>query len=132
MKEENTSIDMMLRQMERRNRAMARMTQDLAWLIAQPDDSVKWNTTQTDLVEMVHLVWQQRTLIGPDGMPYTRIALARKAFAAIGRPVPHSLPHIVLVIQNRVNPNRSILCRYEFWENESNIMNHFADITRCG
>ncbi|MBM6993113.1 MAG: hypothetical protein I3J02_07610 [Prevotella sp.] len=113
-----------------RNRALQRMAQDMGWLIRQPEGSLRWTGTQRDLVEMVHRVWQQHTLIDPTGMPYQQVQIARMAFAAIGQKVPKAFTRIVCDTEIRLDPNRSMVTRYERLADEENIINRFTTQTQ--
>ncbi len=118
-------MELIQERQRRRLKALSRMTDDLAWLIGQPAGRVGWTGTQRGLVEMVHLVWQQRRLVDTQGCPYTQAQLAREAFAAVGRRVPGSLTRIVGDLAERVSDDCSMLSRYERLDGEDNILNHF-------
>lgn len=111
-----------------RRTAMERMTADLRWLVARPENSLTWTASQRDLVEMVHLVWAQRVVTDEQGMLYSRNQLAQRAFAVVGRAMPNSLSHIVYELQNRLDHSRSMLVRYEnliAQDDRQPIIHHF-------
>ena len=119
-------LQQMRRRMERRQEAMGRMTADLQWLIGQPSGSLTWTGTQRDLVEMVHLVWMRNAVTDRQGRPCTQNELARRAFRAVGRPVPPSLPRIVSRVQNRVTAGLSMVERYERLAGQGCTIAHFV------
>lgn len=80
----------------------------MRWLIAQPDGAVMWRSTQRDLVELVAVVASKREIRDRRGFPLTQRELARRAFAAVGLPVPRDLSHIVWCIRNRVREMPSL------------------------
>ncbi len=123
--EDNNEMELMRQRMRRQSDALKQMTADLQWLITQPAGSLQWTGTQRDLVEMIHLVCTQRTLVDAQGRPHTQQGLARLAFAAIGRHVPVSLPRIVSLVQNRQTPQLSMLYRYVLLAGDGKIINHF-------
>ncbi len=85
---------------------------DMQWLINHADNSFVWLSTQRDLVEFVHLAWQASSFADPMGKPMTRMALARRAFAIVGQPVPPKLSPIVAQLQQRQSEEHSIVRRY--------------------
>lgn len=120
-------IQQMRERLARRSRALNRMAADLSWLISQPCGSVRWLSTQRDLVEMVHLVAQTHTLHDDRGQRLTRAALARRAFAVVAQPLPRHLRHVVLEIGNRRTPWLSMLYRYQELEHVPDIIGRFVE-----
>lgn len=104
---------------------MMRIAADLAWLVAQPKDSVVWTGTRRDLVEMVQLTWLQHTIIDDRGCPCPRKRIAEMAFAAVGLSVPKNLSHIVSAIGERISPDSSMLSRYRRLANDENVIRRF-------
>ncbi len=103
---------LMAERMRCRQRALKRMADDMAWLIRQPSGSLHWTSTQRDLVEMVHIAWQQGTITDAYGNPMSQQHIAQLAFAAMGLKVPKALTHIVCCLDNRQDARRSIVNRY--------------------
>ena len=124
-----TELELITQRYRRRQAALQRMVADMRWLIAQRPGSLRWTGTQRDLVEMVHLVWLQHSIIDNRGCPYTRRRLAAMAFAAVGRAVPGSLSRIVSFVSARVSPELSMVSRYEQLALEDHIINHFTTTT---
>lgn len=110
-----------------RQRALARMSHDLQWLIDRPKGSVKWAGTRRDLVEMANLVWMQRTLIDERGCPYCRRALVRRAFAAVGLRVPTNIERVVMKLRERTTTELSMLSRYQNLIDEPDIIGRFCE-----
>ncbi|MGI6243648.1 MAG: hypothetical protein ACOYJK_08995 [Prevotella sp.] len=109
-----------------RQRALARMSNDLEWLIAQPKGSVEWGGTRRDLVEMANLVWMQHTAVDECGCPYCRRELVRRAFAAVGLPVPANIERVVMKLRERTTMERSMLSRYQHLIDEPDIIGRFC------
>lgn len=123
-----TDLEQIIHRRQLRFRALDRMAADLEWLLSLPAGSVAWLGTQRDLVEMVHLVWQQRKLIDTLGLPLSQAELARRAFAAVGRRLPTRLTRVVSDLGERLSDDRSMVRRYERLDGETNIINHFISI----
>lgn len=73
-------------------------------IIRQPEGSVRWYGTKTDLVELVVIVAGMKVIRDYRGFPMSQEKLARAAFAAVGFPPPRYLTKIVQRIRYRVNP----------------------------
>lgn len=108
----NTEFEQQRQRMERRRKALARLVDDVRHLVEQPPASVEWKRTKTDLVEMVHLAWATYEITDEYGRPATQIALARKAFSAVGLDLPRNINCVVWKINNRINDHRSVLRTY--------------------
>lgn len=80
----------------------------MSWLISQPAGGVMWRSTQRDLVELVALVASKREIRDRRGFPLSQRELARRAFTAVGLPVPRDLSHIAWCIRNRVREMPSL------------------------
>lgn len=119
-------IELMQHHRAQCQKALLRMSSDLSHLISPRSQPLIWLGTQRDLVEMVHLVWQQHTVADRQGILYGQNALARKAFAAVGLTVPRHIPHIVHALSQRLDPSRSMLRRYIEMDDEADILSHFV------
>lgn len=125
-------LEQMQQRLQRRHRALERMTADLDWLIAQPRGSLRWLSTKRDLVEMVHLVWLSQRLCDSRGRLFTRPTLASLAFAAVGMDAPQSLRHVVYELRNRRTSSLSMLHRYQQLEALPNIIARFVESGKSG
>ncbi len=96
-----TIDDIVLRQ-QRRLRAQRTIVGDVGWLVAQPAGSLVWAAPVRDLIELVHVAWQQRQLVDRLGMPFTQRELMRRAFAVVGRRLPRNIAAEIVLIERRL------------------------------
>lgn len=80
------------------------LTKYLYWLIRQPQGSVKWYATQSDLIELIGLVGGKKVITDNRGKPLTQTELARRAFNAIGKKAPKDFRVRLFHIHERVFP----------------------------
>lgn len=81
-------------------------------IIGHAPATASWSGTSRDLVEMVDLVSAQRAICDCRGVPLSRAALARQAFAATGLHMPSNLSSVVYRIRNRVDASYGLLARW--------------------
>lgn len=109
-----------------RLRALERIAHDLMRVVSSPRPPLVWLGTQRDLVEMVHLTWQQQPICPQTGLPYTRQQLAREAFAAVGRRCTPYVNRIVYQLSQRADARLSVVERYICLDHEADILPHFV------
>lgn len=123
--ETTEEYDIMQQRVASRQQALRQMTDDLRWLLSQPLGSVTWTATKRDLLELVHWVWTQHSLLDDRGRPMTRSQLVGRAFTAVGLPIPTGVATIVAQIKDRLSERLSMLYRYEALAGEDHIINRF-------
>lgn len=104
-------IEMQRRQEAARARIIDGLIVVLTGIIAQPPGTAPWNGTSRDLVELVDIAASRRAICDSRGIPLSRNALARKAFAATGRHLPAHVSSVVHRIRNRADISRSLIVR---------------------
>lgn len=134
---ENEINEQMKRQrlyMWMRRQALRQMTADLQHLVDSEAGTAEWHRTKRDLVELIHVVWQQQTIIDEQGYRASQLWLARRAFRAVGwpEPKPSRLTSDVWAIGRRRSRRRSLLSCYEqlalqrpaLWDHHQSTVNH--------
>ncbi len=101
------------RQERRRQQSRLCITADVAWIISQRPGTVCWHATLRDLAEMVDVAWQSGQLCDDRALPLPRAEIARRAYAAIGQPVPANLSAVLTGIRCRHDLRRSVVERYK-------------------
>ena len=105
-------IEMQQRQEAARQQTIDSLNEVLCRIISQPPGAASWHGTSRDLVELVDLAASRQTICDDRGIPFSRNALARKAFAATGLHMPAHVSGVVHRIRNRANSSYSLLTRW--------------------
>lgn len=105
----------------RRQRTLRQMSDDVLWLLRQKVGRYRWTGTRRDLVELVHIVWQQGVCLDEQAKALQQMELIRRVFRVVGQEAPHQISCMLRGIQNRTKPTLSMLWRYEHIDAQSPI-----------
>lgn len=74
---------------EQRRKVREEVTEKVLWML-NTKETVTWNGTKTDLIELIHIAWLSAEVYEPDGNPAHFSWMVRTVFANCNMTVPRN------------------------------------------